>query len=100
MLLGDVETPAGSCYPASLNALAISFISQLTAKSCWLEIKKLLTSLRRFCSRPVLSRQLFTACEEIFSPRNEVSNGKEPLDLVLGSDAGSVVLPPARRRRE
>lgn len=65
-----------------------------------MEIKRLLTISARFCSRFIPHEKYFAACEKVFSPRNEVSNGKEPLDLVLGSDAGSVVLPPARRRRE
>lgn len=36
----------------------------------------------------------------IHSFGDEVSKGKEPLDLVLGSDAGSFVLPTARHRRK
>lgn len=57
-------------------------------------------SLSRVCRHLVPSVYLFDLFGRVYFPRNEVSGGKEPLDLVLGSDAGSFVLPPARHRRD
>lgn len=94
-----VSKREGESYPASPCAVAISSISRLTAKSCW-RLKSFPTILTRFCRRFFPEKYSFAGLGRIDLSRNEVSNGEDSLDLVLGSDAGSVVLPPARHRRE